>query len=152
MMLIQIISVRLKPIWMYGVSCLCLFGICATVYLSISNKAFNFRYFSQCPFIEYERLDLTQFNKIFIGSLNTTDVIYMYEYGLYRDRQKLDNYPNKFYFQKGVPPTPIQSQKSNIDLNKTIVSGCDLYWFWKDAADLNKFSPYHGSRYFFTEK
>lgn len=150
---IDLFDGRLSTFSLYILSFLCLMLVCTTTFISITDKSYNFRYSYYRNFKEYEKINIQKFSHIFIECYKTPDVIYMYEYGSYKSRQKTDKYPTRFCFQKGIPPTPAQGQKrdTNIIFN-TIPKGCDLYWFNGGEPILCNFKSYHGSRYFFTEK
>jgi hypothetical protein len=149
MMTINLFDGKMSRFWQHTIASLCILSVCATTYISITNKMFNFRYSSYHNYEEYEKFDISQYEHIFVGEQKVPDVIYMYEYGKYKNRQKIDNYPNRFCFQKGIPSTPSQCQSTTIDPVKTISSSCDLYWFCGGETLPQYLIPYMGSPYFF---
>lgn len=75
---------------------------------------------------EFEALDLSKYENVFISYESMPDVKYQYEFGRLKDRVESDSYPDKFVFQCKLEPGPdgldelVVTEPQDVD--------CDLYF------------------------
>lgn len=98
---------------------------------------------------EFEALDLSKYEKVYVAYTSIPDIKYQYEFGRLRDRVAEDGYPEKFVFQ--ARSYQLADGEFREHLLAPEEAECDLY-FHLDARQLNGFKAEKNCTYSFVKE